>query len=82
MTQSFILNRMGIFDRFKETAASDAREWRRRRGQYPAIVGDNEIKYIVLPINYAEGKDVTQEAFSRWLNTADLRAAHQAVRQA
>jgi hypothetical protein len=69
ITQSFILDKMGIFDRFKEQAASDYREWKKHRGHYPAIVGDNAIKYVVLAINYAEGKDVTKEAVTRWLNT-------------
>lgn len=69
ITQSFILDKMDIFDRFKEQAASDYREWKKHRGHYPAIVGDNTIKYVVLAINYAKGKDVTKEAFSRWLNT-------------
>jgi hypothetical protein len=69
MTQSFILNKTGVFDRFKQQAMSDACEWKKQQGHYPAIVGDNEIKYVVLPFNYAEGKHAMKEAFSRWLDT-------------
>jgi hypothetical protein len=56
-------------DEVKEQAASDAREWKKHPDQYPAIVGDNEIKYVVLPFNYAEGKDAMEKAFSRWLGS-------------
>ena len=69
ITQSFILNSMGIFDRFKQQAMSDEREWRKQPGHYPAMVGDNQIKYVVLPFNYAEGKKAIKNAFSRWLDT-------------
>jgi hypothetical protein len=69
MTQSFILNKTGVFDRFKQQAMSDACEWKKRQGHFPAIVGDDKIKYVVLPFNYAEGKHAMKEAFSRWLDT-------------
>ena len=75
MTESFVLDSQGIFDRFKEQAASDLREWKkhprktRRARHYPAIVGDHEIKYVVLPINYAEGKHAANKAFSLWLDS-------------
>jgi hypothetical protein len=69
MTQSFILNKIGIFDHFKQQAMSDELEWRKQQGHHPAIVGDNEIKYVVLPFNYAEGKGAMKEAFSHWLDT-------------
>jgi hypothetical protein len=70
MTQSFILNKMGIFDRFKEQAVSDAREWEKHRVQYfPAIVGENGIKYVVLPLDYTQGKNATKKALSLWLDS-------------
>jgi hypothetical protein len=70
MTQSFLLNKKGVFDRFKVQAESDAGEWMKDRSQYfPAIVGDNAIKYVVLPLDYAQGKDAVQKAFSTWLRT-------------
>jgi hypothetical protein len=75
MTQSCILNKMGIFDRFKEQAASDEREWKKdpwkkHPGRYfPAIVGDNGVKYAVLLFDCAQGKDAMKKAFSRWLDT-------------
>jgi hypothetical protein len=31
MTQSFILNKTGVFDRFKQQAMSDACEWKKRQ---------------------------------------------------
>jgi len=66
---------MGIFDRFKEQAASDAREWKKHPGQYfPAIVGDNGIKYAVLPFDYARGKDAMKKAFSLWLESETNKA--------
>ncbi|HSS15390.1 MAG TPA: hypothetical protein VLQ29_00230 [Candidatus Dormibacteraeota bacterium] len=70
MTQSFILNSIGIFDRFKEQAASDASAWKKHSGQYfPAIVGDNGIKYLVLLFDYGQGKDAMKKAFSLWLDS-------------
>jgi hypothetical protein len=68
-TQSFILNKRGIFDRFKQQAMADEHEWRDKPGLYPAMVGDNQIKYVALPLDYAQGKDAMKEAFSLWLDS-------------
>jgi hypothetical protein len=68
-TQSFILNKRGIFDRFKQQAMADEREWRDKPGLYPAMVGDNQIKYVALPFDYSQGKDAMTKAFSRWLGS-------------
>jgi hypothetical protein len=66
--QSFILDVMGIFDRFKQQAASDMHEAKQHPGDYPPIVGDGEIKYVALPFNYSQGKDAMVKGFSRWLD--------------
>ena len=67
--QSFILDVMGIFDRFEQQAASDMREAKQHHGDYPPIVGDGEIKYVALPFNYSQGKDAMVKGFSCWLDT-------------
>lgn len=61
---------MGVFDRLKEQAESDRRECRKRvigRGGCPAMVGENEIKYVVLTINYRDGVETVKKQIARWL---------------
>ena len=70
VTDSWMLNAMGVFDRLKEQAESDRRECRKRvirRGGCPAMVGENEIKYVVLTINFRDGIETVKEQIARWL---------------
>lgn len=74
-TDSFILKSLGVFDRFiKEADASLANKRRHTgkaipRGQYPAIVGDEDdaVKYVVLTLDYGRGKEAMSGAVTRWL---------------
>jgi hypothetical protein len=71
---SFILNSMGILDRFKKQAQRHAQLWtkrsrkgRIRAGQFPAITGRAATKYVVLTLDYSRGPDATKESLCQWL---------------
>jgi len=73
ITDSFILNSLGIFDRFKEEAKLAEREFRHRLGRRgyghghdPAVVGD-AIKHIVITLDYRAGVQAMKEKFGRWV---------------
>jgi hypothetical protein len=74
ITDSFILNSLGIFDRFKEQAQLAARElrhrrWRRREqgvGHDPAVVGA-AIKHIVVTLDYRAGPGPLKKQIRDWL---------------
>ena len=65
-----LLNAMGVFDRFKQLA-EDARGCKEPMvwgAHCPPIIGDNEIKYVVVTLNYKGGKDAMKQMFCRWVD--------------
>lgn len=75
VTDSFILKKRGVFDQFEKQAESDWADWKQRkgqvrRGQYPAIVGDENhpIRHVVLTLDYSKGVKALEEAVARWLS--------------
>ena len=71
ITDSFILDSLGTFERFKQKAESDRRDLREHPGappgSYPAIIGENAIKRVVITLDYREGRDALKDAVSDWL---------------
>jgi hypothetical protein len=65
-----LLNAMGVFDRFKQLA-KDARGCKKPMvwgAHCPPIIGDNEIKHVVVALNYRGGKDAMKQMFCRWVD--------------
>jgi hypothetical protein len=56
------LNALRVFDQFKQQA-----EEKPMGGHYPAIVGDDAIKHLVITVDYRDGEPVVKEQFACWL---------------
>lgn len=70
ITDVRMLNAMHVFDRFKQQA-EDARGCKKPMvwgGHFPAIIGDNVVKHIVVTLNYRGGKEAMKQMFCRWVD--------------
>jgi len=64
ITDARKLNALGVFDRLKQQAQEKAQGY-----PSPAIVGDNEIRYVVMTIDYRDGPPEVTKQFTRWLSS-------------
>jgi hypothetical protein len=85
ITNSVILEGIGVFDQFKREAevAKDKLEKQRPpqdehpemvgknafKDEHPAMVGKNAVKYVVVTLDYREGLAATKQKVSQWLSS-------------
>jgi hypothetical protein len=79
ITDVRMLDARRIFDGFKqqaeelkaqaEQAARTPEKSKVQVSRCPAIVGDGEVKHVVITVDYRDGPAVVTEQFARWLNS-------------
>jgi hypothetical protein len=82
ITDVRMLKARGVFDRFKQQAEEEERRFKEQAeefarthknppvwGPYPATVGDNGIRHVVITFDYREGVQAVTDLFVHWLNS-------------